>query len=146
MKTRTELIRNAAFYVTLAVLAAFVMLLGPIPNGLKPQGDTFNRCVDVLSIAFGVSGLVVVLLTIRLKEVRTQKLFFLLAGGAALGFLITLMLHGPIDRLALSLFGPQPEDFTEGLVLGVFPILFIIGALGSIVFLVKGRIAKGSKP
>jgi hypothetical protein len=139
MTNKSLQIRNVAFYAMLAIVAAFFIVLGPIADHFKIKGTNFNRCVDALSMVFGATGLVVVLLTIRLQEARIQKLFFLLAGGSAAAFLIALMLHYPIDRLAVALFGRQPEDFSEGLLLGLFPILFIIGAIGSIVFLIKTR-------
>jgi hypothetical protein len=120
-------IRNAAFYAMLPVFLSLIVLLGPL--------------FDIPCYILGVLGLVVVPLTLKLGEPLAQKLFFLLAGGAGLGFGLTLAVFG---LLALAGFKPGGDGGgpTVALLIVVFPLLFLIGAAGSIVLLIKARIAE----
>ena len=68
MKTKSLRNRNAAFYVMLTRIAVILIVCVPIAEVLRIEGVIFNWCLGALGIAFGVSGLVVVLLTISLQE------------------------------------------------------------------------------
>jgi hypothetical protein len=121
LKTRSMQIRNLTFFV---LLASFVS------QDLNLLGITgfFLENLGLFSIARTGLGLAVVLLTIRLKESIMRKCCFIAAGGAGAGLaiqniMLTLGWHTrPMNRLC------QP--------------LFLIGAVGSIVCLVRGSMAK----
>ena len=148
MKRRSLQIRNAIFYVLVPIFALLV-------NEIAIPGGTLIHLpfpvIEVLAIAFGLLGLVVVLLTARLREARIQKIFFILAGASAAGIPICVILHNLVYALFIVWFG---EGFWERLGPGgdepvffilallVCPALFLIGTVGSIVLLIKGKIAK----
>ena len=147
MKRRSLQIRNAIFYVLVPI---FALLVNEIAGG----GALIHRpfpVIEVLAIAFGLLGVVVVLLTARLREARIQKIFFILAGASAAGIPICVILHNLVYALFIVWFG---EGFWERLGSGgdepvffilallVCPALFLIGTVGSIVLLIKGKIAK----
>ena len=107
--------------------------------------------IAVLAIAFGLLGLMVVVLTTRLREARIQKIFFVLAGASAAGIPICAILHNLVYGLFIAWFGKgfwerhvpggdEPVFFI--LALFVCPALFLIGTVGSIVLLIKGKITK----
>ncbi len=84
----------------------------------------------------GVEGLILVVLTLLLRERLVQKMFFLITGAAGSGFLFTL---GAFQ--VLSWLGHKPAGDgggpTVALLIIVFPALFLIGAIGSIVCLIR---------
>jgi hypothetical protein len=127
MAPRYLQIRNAAFYLMLAAFASLFAMLGSF--------------FDIPCNIVGVLGLLVVLLTIRLGENRMQKLFFILAGGAGAGYLITMTVFR-----VMGMLGHKPGGDGGGITVAMFfvvlPPLFIIGAVGSIVLLIKGRVRK----
>jgi hypothetical protein len=127
MKTRLTRIRNVAFWMML--LAAFLGL------GM-PQG-----WIGVPGTLFGVPGLVVLLLTFWVRERLIQKLFFILAGGAAAALFITLVVFN-----IMRFLGHTPAGDGGGItvpMIMICPPLFVVGAVGSMVFLIK---AKPSEP
>jgi hypothetical protein len=97
----------------------------------------------------GLLGLTLAALTMRLQEARLPKLCFLLAGASAAAIPICAILHNLVYGLFVVWFG---EDFWERhgtdeavffiLALVVFPALFLVATVGSIAFLLKGRLAK----
>jgi hypothetical protein len=143
MKERARQTRNVIFYVLVAMaVVAFSM---------EQLMSLSFFVVTLLAIAFGLLGVVLVVLTARLREARMEKTFFILTGASAAGIPICLILHNLVYRLVLTWFG---EGFWERhtpwddepvfFLLAVFvcPTLFLIGTLGSIVLLIKARIAK----
>src|SRR6516162_4128465 len=133
-------IRNFAFFVLVAIFALFVGLFG---FGARLNWFPFPVLV-VLAIAFVLLGLVVLVLTVRLNEARTKRAFFLLAGASAAAMPICALLHNVVYALFIFWFG---EGFWERhgadepvffiLAIAVFPALFFVGTVGSIVFLTK---------
>jgi hypothetical protein len=132
--------RNIAFFLLIAIFALFFALFS--------LGGRLSRfptsLLAVLVIAFALLGLAVVVLTMRLKEARIKKIFFLMAGAAAAGMPICALLHNVVYALFMWWFGEgfwerhgsdEPVFFILAIV--VCPALFVIGAAGSIVFLVK---------
>jgi hypothetical protein len=107
--------------------------------------------IAVLAIAFGLLGLVVVVLTVKLREARIRKLCFILAGASAAGIPICALLHNFSYGLLISLFGKGfwerhasggDESIFFILALIVCPVLFLLGTVGSIVLLIKGKVAQ----
>ncbi|MFC1637613.1 hypothetical protein ACFL1W_01195 [Candidatus Margulisiibacteriota bacterium] len=77
-------------------------------------------------------GIALVALTIRQKVAGKLKLFLLLTGGSAAGFVVFSVLH----NLLYALLGfEEPVCFLVAVV--VCPVTFIIGAVGSIVMIVN---------
>jgi hypothetical protein len=112
---RMRLIRNVVFFVLAALFAVLLytaFFYGP------------GSVLPLLPIAFGISGLVVVILTARLEEAGVRKLFFILTGASAPAIPLTAILHNFIF-----------EGFFFVLALFVFPALFVIGWLGSVVLM-----------
>jgi hypothetical protein len=133
--------RNIAFFVLLSLFAFFGALLGfgGHVNWFPTAG------LAALAIAFAFSGLVVVLLTARLHEARTEKAFFLLAGASGAAIPICALLHNVVYGLVIWWFGngfweahgsDEPVFFILALV--VFPAVFLVSAIGCFVFLIKG--------
>jgi hypothetical protein len=144
MKDISLQIRNAIFYVLVPIFAILGMALGRLIK-------LHFLVIAVLAITFGVLGLVLVVLTVRLRESRIQKIFFILVGASAAGIPICVILHNLVYGLFIAWFG---ENFWERhgaggdepvffiLALLVCPALFLIGTVSSIVLLIKGRIEK----
>jgi len=110
-----RLIRNVVFFVLAALFALLLYTSFFYGPGSVPP---------LLPIAFGISGLVVVILTARLEEAGARKLFFILTGASAAAIPLTAILHNFIF-----------EGFFFVLALFVFPALFVIGWLGSVVLM-----------
>ena len=144
MKDISLQIRNAIFYVLVPIFAILGMALGRLIK-------LHFLWIAVLAITFGVLGLVLVVFTARRRESRIQKIFFILVGASAAGIPIFVILHNLVYGLFIAWFG---ENFWERqgaggdepvffiLALLVCPALFLIGTVGSIVLLIKGRIEK----
>jgi hypothetical protein len=133
--------RNAIFFVLVSVFALLLALFS--------LGGRLFGVVAVLAIGFGLLGLVLVVLTVRLQEPRIQKTFFLLAGASAAAIPISVILHNLVYGLFILWFG---EGFWEShgadepvffiLAIVVCPALFLVGTVGSTVLLIKARLAK----
>lgn len=143
MEGRAPQIRNAVFYVLVAMVVAVL--------GMEQLMKLSFFVEATLAIAFGLLGLVLVVLTARLREARIQKIFFILTGASAAGIPICVILHGLVYRLFVAWFGEgfwerhtPYDDEPVFFILAVFvcPTLFLIGTLGSIVLLIKARIAR----
>jgi hypothetical protein len=143
MKDRARQIRNAIFYV----LVAMVIVVLSIEQLINLSFSVEAR----LGIAFFLLGLVLVVLTVRLREARMEKIFFVLTGASAAGLPICVILHNLVYRLAITWFGAgfwerhtpwNDEPVFFFLAVFVCPTLFLIGTVGSIVILIKAKIAK----
>jgi hypothetical protein len=89
MHGTSQQLRNVAFFALVAIFALFFasFTLGSrlirLPNSL----------LLILAIAFALLGLGEVVLTIRLREARTRRIFFLLAGASAAAIPICVILQ-----------------------------------------------------
>jgi multisubunit Na+/H+ antiporter MnhB subunit len=138
MHATSQQLRNISFFVLLSIFAVLFALFG---LNERLIGFPFSLLV-VLAIALVLFGLAVVVLTVRLKEARAKKICFLMAGASAAGIPICVLLHNLIYALFILWFG---EGFWERngtdevvffiLATVVCPALFLVGTLGSIVFL-----------
>jgi hypothetical protein len=66
------------------------------------------------------------------------KFFLLLTAGSVVMFIISVLLHNLITALLVPVFGPNFDEPVFFLI-AVFlcPIAFLIGAVGSIILLIK---------
>jgi len=86
-----------------------------------------------MACAFCVLGIVEVVLSVKIKEAKVKKLFFILAGAAAAGIPVCAVLHNVVYGL---FFAGKSGDEAVFFILAVLvcPILFAVGTLGSVVF------------
>lgn len=111
-------IRNVAFYVTLPCFFLVLVIVF----------DRATRSSGIPSIPLALAGLAVLLATFRVKESILHKVFFILAGGSGAALAIN-MIVGPVG-------GGDGGGIFLPMIL-ICPPLFIIGAVGCIVFLIK---------
>lgn len=109
----------------------------------------FNAAV-VLAISFGLMGLVLVVLTLRLEEPWIQRVFFAITGISAAAIPISVVLHNLVYAIGILFFGEgfwsgSDEPFFFILAIIVFPGLFVIGSVGSAVLLVRSKLTKTDK-
>ncbi len=110
----------------------------------------FVNVAAVLAIIFGLAGIVLVVLTLRLQEPRFHRAFFLVTGISAAGIPISVVLHNLVYALCILCFGQgfwgngSDEPFFFLLAIIVFPALFVVGAVGSSVLLVRSKVARTS--
>lgn len=134
MKSRALQIRNVAFY--LAIPSFFLGLWGLLfgTQSIRCGGFFVPKCGGFF-VPLALAGLVVVLATFWVKESIVRKLFFILAGGSGTALAINLIV-GPVG-------GGDGGGIFLPMIL-ICPPLFIIGALGGIVFHIKESVAKDS--
>ncbi|MFO0806624.1 MAG: hypothetical protein U0791_26260 [Gemmataceae bacterium] len=103
------------------------------------------------AVIFGLLGLVLAVLTLRLREPRLRRAFFLVTGVSEAAMPISVVLHNLVYALCVVFLG---EGFREGgsdepfffvLAIIVFPASFVIGAVGSTVLLIRCRTTKADK-
>jgi hypothetical protein len=126
-----EKLRN----IVLALLAAIFAVLMVSIFGLNERMSLRHLPMFVLlamACAFCVLGIVEVVLSVKIKEAKVKKLFFILAGAAAAGIPVCAILHNVVYGLFFAgKSGDEAVFFILALI--VCPILFIVGTLGSIV-------------
>ena len=142
MNGKVSKIRNVIFWLLVAVFAIVTVIL---TTGLGRRDKIFPYmliCIIIILLALGTA---LVALTVKLKETRMRKLFFILTGVSVLAIPICVILHNLVYVLCVK-FGWMSRGDDEAvffiLVLLVFPALFIIGALGSIVLLIRDKAEK----
>ena len=107
-------------------------------------GRSYFRIAAALAIAFGLLGLVLTVQTFRTHEPRLHRLFFLTTGIAAAMIPTSALLHNLVYALCILFFGDRfwadgsDEPFFFLLAIVVGPALFVIGAVGSAILLIKG--------
>jgi hypothetical protein len=126
-----EKLRN----IVLALLAAIFAVLMVSIFGLNERMSLRHLPMFVLlamACAFCVLGIVEVVLSVKIKEAKVKKLFFILAGASAAGIPVCAVLHNVVYGLFFAgKTGDEAVFFILALI--VCPILFIVGTLGSIV-------------
>jgi hypothetical protein len=132
--------RNITFFVLIVIFALLFALIS-----LGGRLIRFPISVPiVLAIAFALQGLLVVVLTMRLNESKSKKIFFWVTGVSAAAMPLFALLHNVVYALFIWFFDEgfwerhgtdEPIFFILAIV--VFPALFLIGSVGSIVLLVK---------
>jgi hypothetical protein len=92
--------------------------------------------IALSAISFSILGVCLVILTIRNKVKGKLRKLLLIAGISAFAFFVCVLLHNLLYALLVSL-GLQIEDEVLFFVLAilVFPLLFLVGAIGSLILL-----------
>ena len=143
-------IRNAVFWVLIAI---FVILVTVIFTGMGrfwgPKLPSFIVMI-FLAITFLTLAAALVVLTVKAKEAKIQKTFFILTGISAVGIPICAVLHNLVYALCIKfgwVFWGEGGDEAVFFILAiyVFPALFVIGSLGSIVLLLSARLREKKK-
>jgi predicted neutral ceramidase superfamily lipid hydrolase len=145
VKAKALQIRNAIFW---AMIVIFVLLVAVVLSfgrlvGLKLPPST----MIYLAVAFFILAAALVVLTAKLKESGVRKFFFILTGASAIGIPICAVLHNLVYALCIKfgwVFWGEGGDEAVFFILAifVFPALFVIGSLGSIVLLISARLRK----
>lgn len=133
-------IRNTVFAMLIVILA--VLVFGILGRNICSGHRLPFSVIAVLGIIFCVLGIVLVVLTVKLKEPKAQKIFFILTGGSAAGIPICAILHNVVYGLLILFFGKDfwgkggDEAFFFILAIIVLPALFLLGTIGSIATLI----------
>lgn len=130
---------------TLLGVFIFILCLFFIPT----VGDLFKGSVLFLLplIIFSLLGAVLVILVIREQAAGKLKKFLILTGASATGFFVSILLHNLIYGLFIHCFGEnfwvniglEDEPFFFIIAIIVCPIMFLIGAVGTIYCLSKKK-------
>jgi len=128
-----------------ALVGTFIVILGEF--FIPAFGDLFRGSkLFLLPLAiFSLLGLVLLILVLKEKATRKIEKFLILTGASAAGFFIFVLLHNFVYGLFIHLFGESfwgrigvgDEPFFFFLAVIVCPVGFLIGAIGSIVLLIK---------
>jgi len=123
-------IRNIIFSTLVVILAVLVFLI------LGQGGKLPFSVIASLGIGFALLGIVLIALTVRLKESKMQKIFFILTGGSAAGIPACAILHNVVYALFFHEKGGGDEAVFFILAIIVLPALFVIGTIGSLAMLI----------
>lgn len=114
-------------WVVFGVLVGFlVVIVSPLRESLHINGDLSDFVIPL-----GVIGALLVILAILTEISRVLRSFLITTGASAIGWPGALYLHNILFR-----FFPT-EPFTYVLVFYVFPITFIVGAVGAMTIGIK---------
>ena len=133
------------FYVLMGIFVLLVSyFLAWFPDQTKRALFPF---VAILAAIFFVLGAVLIFLTLKLKAEKKLKVFLILTGVSAVGFLVGVILHnffyglGMITGHIIIL-----KYITDALHVAFFliailvcPIVFLVGAVGSMLMLIRKR-------
>ena len=151
MRSRGPRARNVVLLLLVFIFAILVLVLA-FGRSLRSLGLPFPVLAG-LAIVFGLLGVALTVLTIRLRETRTQKTLFILTGVSAAGIPVCAILHNLVYGLFIALFGKgfwgPGGDEPVFFILAIFlcPALFVIGAAASGILLLKARITgNGAEP
>jgi hypothetical protein len=96
---------------------------------------------------FFVLGLTLLILTARAKLDKLFKAFLLLTSSSAVGFFVSILLHGVVYGLFILIFGEdfwdrigipdEPAFFIMALI--ICPIAYLVGTVGSIVLILRRK-------
>lgn len=143
MSSKTAALRNAA-QMGAVVLFGLTLLVFSLNRQFFPLAA-------VLAVIFGLIGVAIVLLTLRLKEPLLHRLFSLVTGISAAAIPISVILHNLVYALCIVFFGEgfwqggSDEPFFFILAIIVFPALFVIGAVGSTVLLIRTKMTNADR-
>jgi hypothetical protein len=130
-----------------SLITIFIVLLIYFLTPLYESRAAFP-VIAVLAIAFFLLGIVLVVLTIKLKIKKRLKFFLLLTGASSTGFLVGSILHNLLYALATIINENQIilKTAVEVLHVGFFlisipvcPIAFIVGVIGAIILFKKRK-------
>ena len=144
MKDRLIYVKKI-FYVLMGI---FVLLVSYF---LAWFSDETKRAlfpfVAILAAIFFVLGTILIFLTLKLKIKKKLKMFLILTGASAVGFLAGVILHNFFYGLGMITGHTIILKYaTEALNVAFFiiailvcPTVFLIGAVGSILMLIKKK-------
>lgn len=130
-----------------ATLGVFIILMVTMFAPLRlPMGFVPFLFPSVQALFF-ILGLALLILSIRAKLDRMLKKFLILTGASAVGMAGSQFLHNLVFGLFIQLFG---ADFWDRIGIGdepvffmlavfVCPLAYLVGAVGSIVLMVRRR-------
>ncbi|MBD3252145.1 hypothetical protein GF386_00245 [Candidatus Pacearchaeota archaeon] len=142
MKKSKKNIKNIEIiFYTLLTVFVLLLLYFVVPTEVSTKRALFPAAA-VLVIAFFIFGILLTVFVFKSKIKGKLKIYLLLTGFSAIGFLVFVLLHNFIYGFFIYLFG---ENFWRGgdeaffLILAVIvcPILFLVGVVGSLVLLLK---------
>jgi len=139
--------------VFILVFISFNVMNAPIRtllNDLYPDDivavvvSTFFQLSGLLFFALGLTLLILIA---RAKLDRLFKGFLLLTSSSAVGVFVSILLHGVVYGLFILIFG---EDFWERIgipdepaffimALIICPIAYLVGTVGSVVFILRRK-------
>ena len=103
MELKAVQIRNIVFAILIVIFAVLVFVI--LGRNICREHKLPFSVIAVLGIIFGLLGIVLVVLTIKLKESGIRKRFFMITGISAAGIPISVILHNVIYGLLSLLFG-----------------------------------------
>ncbi|MEN6385919.1 MAG: hypothetical protein ABFD79_12085 [Phycisphaerales bacterium] len=128
---KTEKIRN--FVLALMIIIFAVLLISIF--GLNERLNIRHMPATVLITlagSFFMLGIVQIIMTIKIIEPKTKKIFFILTGSSAAMIPVFTILHNVVYGL---FFAGKDGDEAVFFILAVLvcPILFAVSALGSVI-------------
>ena len=136
----------AAIFWVLVVIFIAIATYFAVPVTVSTKQALFPFAA-VLAIVFFLLGVALIFLTLKEKVEKKLKVFLILTGASSTGFLLSVVLHNFIYGLFIVLFG---QDFWTRIgladepvffIIAIFicPIVFLVGAIGSIVLFIKKK-------
>ena len=131
---------------SLMVLVFVLILTGMFIPGVNAKLFEMAGPVIVFSewIVFLLLGAILIILTLKKKVEGPIKKFLMLTGISSVGFLVFVVLHNLVSGLLSMIFNSEIEEpvfFILAVI--VCPLGFLIGAIGSIMELVRGHLDRG---
>jgi hypothetical protein len=121
-------IRNIIFSTLVVIFAVLVFWI--VCRGRFCGQGLYLSVIAMLGITFGLLGIVLAVLTAKLKEPKIQKIFFILTGGSAAGIPVCAILHNVVYGLFFHGKGDEAVFFILAIL--VLPALFALGTIGTI--------------
>ena len=126
-----------------AFLAIDSVFLIPAARELL-MGITFMIVAGTVFLALGAA---LIVLAVKEKVSGMLKKFLILTGASVVGIPVSVVLHNAIYGLFIAWFGAGfwdriglgDEPFFFFMAIVVCPLAFLVGAIGTIVLVVKGR-------
>jgi hypothetical protein len=129
-------VRNIIFA---AIVVTFALLVIGILGRNWQCGKLPFSVVAGLGILFCILAAVMLVLTVKIKEPKIQKIFFILTSGSAAGIPICAILHNVVYGLFFHGKGGGDEAVFFILAIIVLPALFLLGTIGSIATLIYAK-------
>jgi hypothetical protein len=156
MKNRALQIKDRIFYALLAAFALFsalnipyIMRIGHRVVALNGLEFHFRYLsLQILAVVCACLGLALVIWSTKLKETREHRIFSMITGISAMGIPVLMGAYGFISfifnaYLSDLLYGGHlKEPFFFKSLLFICPLVFLIGAIGSIVLLIQSKRVK----
>ncbi|MBL7053146.1 MAG: hypothetical protein ISS02_00575 [Candidatus Portnoybacteria bacterium] len=134
-------IKTIFYSLILIFIAIVIYFIIPFENKIK--GTLFPFVITVLGLIFSLLGILLTYYTIKLKIEGKLKWFLILTGIPPVIALVSAILHNLVYGLMIYVFGEGfwgqggDEVFFFILALIVCPIIFLVGAIGSIIMFKK---------